>query len=123
MAHSTATIQFRPGDLGGVINTLLLELQVKQPGLTKSDVVRDGLRAFWPQIAAYLLARQESAVDTATLARIVGSCSRAIELGVTPDQLESRLEAFVEELNAASANAGLTPFPVGSPAKPARPGQ
>jgi hypothetical protein len=108
---STYPRKFRPGPvLDALIEELLAKLAVRNPQVEFSATIRDGLLAFWPQIAAYLIARQESGVAHTDLARLVGSCAKAIEMGVTPDQLEARLMGLVDELQA-SPGGNVTRFP------------
>lgn len=94
---SSKSIGFRPGFLRADLDALLGELQIHDSGLNLSDLVRDGLTAFWPQIAAYLRARQQTKLDPQVLAQMTTICAKAIEMGLTPAQLEEQLAHLIEQ--------------------------
>jgi hypothetical protein len=93
---STKSIGFRPGALRGKVDTLYTELLRHDSGLKLSDIIRDGVTAFWPQIEAYLRARQQTHIDPVALAQLTIVCAKAIEHGVTPAQLEEQLDTLIE---------------------------
>ena len=93
---SSKSIGFRPGALRGKLDTLYAELQKQDSGLKLSDVVRDGVTAFWPQIEAYLRARQQTNLDPVQLATLTIVCAKALEHGVTAEQLEEQLDLLIQ---------------------------
>lgn len=91
------SIGFRPGALRKQLDDLFEELAKQDAGLRLSDLVRDGLTAFWPQIEAYLRARQQTKVDPAILAKLTVITAKAMEHGVTEEELEVLLSGLLEQ--------------------------
>lgn len=102
---SSATIGFRPGALRKKLDDLHADLIQLDSGLKLSDLLRDGLEAFWPQIEAYLRARQRSGLEPARLAELTSLCAEAMKLGVTPEQLRGQLATLVDQSLAATPGA------------------
>lgn len=94
---ATEPIKFRPGKMGPPIAKLMARLARKQPGIQLSSILREGLEAYWPQIEAYLITRQAANVDARRLVQITGICAKALEHGVTAADLESYLDALIEQ--------------------------
>lgn len=86
------TITFRPGSLGAKLADLAEELSTESAPITVSDILRDGLTAFWPQIEAYLTARQQTQLDAGELAKLTSVCARVREHGISHEELERVLD-------------------------------
>lgn len=101
---ATRPLNFRPGaELSAKIAEMQAEVEARGGSITVTSIIRDGLLACWPEIRAALLVRHTVPPAQADdVARLVAMCQRALELGVTVDQLEARLATDVE--------ANLIPF-------------
>jgi hypothetical protein len=90
---SAKSVIFRPGPgLRVDIEALAAELSRDNAKVTISDILREGISVFWPQIRAFLRAR--SAIGTIPpedLAKIVDAARSTVELGLTPEEAETAL--------------------------------
>jgi hypothetical protein len=95
---SAKPIGFRPGPLlSGKIAALQEEVARRGGSISATDIIRDGLLGCWPQVHAHLLVRHTTVPAQAdAVARILAHASKAMELGVTPDQIEAQLELLLE---------------------------
>jgi hypothetical protein len=89
-------IKFRPGPLGEKIEALLAELRKREPAIELSSVLRDGLEMFWPQIRAGLLLRQRSGLEDKKVVSLTLICAKAIENGLSIEQIEEVLNERME---------------------------
>jgi hypothetical protein len=94
---SSKSIGFRPGVLRGQLDGLFSELAKNDTGLRLSDLVRDGLTAFWPQIEAYLRARQQTKLDPVELSKVTVVAAKALENGITAEELEGMISDLMEQ--------------------------
>lgn len=96
---ATEPTKFRAGEeLAGLMNSLQDEIIARGGSIKISRIVREGLLGCWPQVRTHLLVRHTTPVAQAdAVARLVAICSKAIEHGVTPDQIEATLDAQLEK--------------------------
>jgi len=97
-------VNFRAGALRPELLRLLHRLRERDPFYNLSDLLRESFTVFWPQISAYLIARQQAEIDPKELSRLTLSCARALERGATAAELDAQLCALLE-LKAALAEA------------------
>lgn len=72
-----------------------LARRLSRPGatVTISDILREGVTAYWPQIRSYIRAQARSAqVDPRTYLSIVAAGTRAHRLGLSPREIKSALD-------------------------------
>jgi hypothetical protein len=100
-------VNFRAGALRPEMLRLLHTLRERDPFFSLSDLLRESFTAFWPQISAYLIARQQAKIDPKQLSRLTHSCARALERGVTVAEVDAQLCALLE-LKQAMADAQAT---------------
>lgn len=103
---SAKSVGFRPGALRGQLEALLADLQKRDPNARLSDILRDGVTAFWPQIEAFIRARTESRVSPEQLTKIVLVSASALQNGMTVDELETAILDAIEEKIAALPERG-----------------
>lgn len=91
---SAKSVGFRPGhELRAELDKLAAELSRPGVEVTLSEIIRDGVTAFWPQIRAYVRAKtQTGGLDPALLDRIVAAGTRAHQLGLSAEDIERTLE-------------------------------
>lgn len=91
---ASKSVVFRPGaQLRSDLDQLAAELSRPGADLTISDILRDGVTAFWPQIRSYIRTQaQIGAVNPIALDAIVAAGTRAHQLGLTPAEIEAALE-------------------------------
>ena len=97
------SIGIRPGVLRDRIDELYLDLRKEDSGLRLSDIVRDGLIQFWPQIEAFLRARKRNTASQKDLVKLIQICVTTIENGVTAAEIEAALNALLAAHHAAAA--------------------
>jgi hypothetical protein len=90
---SAKSVGFRPGlELRAELDKLAAELSRPGVEVTLSEIIRDGVTAFWPQIRAYIRAKtQTGGLDPALLDRIVAAGTRAHQLGLSAEDIETTL--------------------------------
>lgn len=96
------SIVFRAGiTLREQLENLAKELSRPNSEVTISDILREGITVFWPQMRAYLRARNAiGSYSPDALARIVAAASKAGEFGLTPEEAIAALEeATTAKLN------------------------
>lgn len=78
------SVNFRPG----VVIVDALDALAKDTGRKHSDILRDSITAYWPEIEALNrnLARNASPADVAKVRQWIDACQQAAELGVDPAQ-------------------------------------
>jgi hypothetical protein len=96
---SAKSIGFRPGPLlAAKITALQTEVSARGGSLDTTDVIRDGLLGCWDQVRTHLLVRHTTSVTTAPdVARLVAIGQRALEQGLTPDQVEEHFTRLIEQ--------------------------
>jgi len=91
-------INFRPGPLAEKITALQAEVLAQGGRITPTEIVRDGLLGCWDQVRTHLLVRHTTSVTTAPdVARLVAIGQRALEQGLTPDQVEEHFTRLIEQ--------------------------
>jgi hypothetical protein len=95
---SAKSIGFRPGPLlAEKIATLQSDVAARGGSIDITDVIREGLLGCWPQVRTHLLVRHTTPPANADdVARLVAICAKALEHGVSPDQIEATLTAQME---------------------------
>lgn len=96
---ATRPFNFRWGkDLAAKVLQLEAEVSARGGKITPTEIIREGLLGCWPQVRTHLLVRHTTPVaESDAVARLVAICSKAIEHGVTPDQIEATLSAQLEK--------------------------
>ncbi|HWA27839.1 MAG TPA: hypothetical protein VG734_19445 [Lacunisphaera sp.] len=99
----TQPINFRPGPLAAKIAELQAEVARRGGRITPTEIVREGLLGCWTEVRTHLLVRHTvPPAQSEEMSRFVAICGRALEHGVTPDELEAQVTALMERKLASA---------------------
>lgn len=101
---SAKSVGFRAGpELRDELERLAGRLSRPGAQVTISDILRDGVTAFWPQIRTYIRAQSRTGViRPRTFASIVSAGTKAHLRGLTPADIRSALSAALSAKTSAA---------------------
>jgi len=101
---SAKSVGFRAGpELREELERLAGRLSRPGAQVTISDILRDGVSAFWPQIRTYIRAQSRSGlINPRTFASIVAAGTTAHRRGLTPADIRGALAAAVSAKTATA---------------------
>jgi hypothetical protein len=93
------SVGFRPGEhLRAELEKLSEELSSPVSNFTISDILREGVSAFWTHIRAYMRAKAGNEVIPADVVdRIVAAGIRAHQLGLDPNEIDQALGRALDQ--------------------------
>jgi len=94
---SVKSVGFRAGPgLRRELESLARRLSRPGATVTISDILREGVTAYWPQIRSYIRAQaRAAAIEPRTYLSIVAAGTRAHRLGLSPREIKAALEQAV----------------------------
>jgi hypothetical protein len=95
---ATLPFNFRPGPtLAKKVRQLQAEVKRMGGKVELTEIIREGLLANWEHVRTHMLVRHTTAPANAELVtRIVAVANKAIQHGVTADEVESHLSDLLE---------------------------
>ncbi len=88
------SVGFRPGEeLRAELEKLSAELSCSGSILTISDILREGVSAYWVHIRAYMRAKaRQRGIAIEVVDRIVAASIKAHQLGLDPQEIDRALD-------------------------------
>lgn len=107
---SAKSVGFRAGpELREELETLAVRLSRPGAHVTISDILRDGVTAFWPQIRTYIRAQSRTGViRPRTFASIVSAGTKAHLNGLSPADIRVALAAALSPKSKAATARRIT---------------
>lgn len=96
---ATRPFNFRWGkDLCAKVIQLQTDIAARGGKITPTEIIRDGLLGCWDQVRTHLLVRHTTPPGESTdVARLVAIGQKALEHGLTADQVEEHFATLIEQ--------------------------